>query len=65
MDRVRKLNISESFTPSSESYSNYLKIVIRNHIFVAWLTIELGGLNRQVSVHVHAIVGIDFDLDSL
>jgi hypothetical protein len=24
MDRVRKLNISESYTPSSESYSNYL-----------------------------------------
>jgi hypothetical protein len=23
MDRVRKLNISESYTPSSESYSNY------------------------------------------
>jgi hypothetical protein len=23
MDRVRKLNVSESYTPSSESYSNY------------------------------------------
>jgi hypothetical protein len=27
MDRVRKLNISESYTPSSESYSNY---------FISW-----------------------------
>jgi hypothetical protein len=24
MDKVRKPNISESYTPSSESYSNYL-----------------------------------------
>jgi hypothetical protein len=28
MDRVRKLNISESYTPSSESYSNYLYITV-------------------------------------
>jgi hypothetical protein len=28
MDRVRKLNISESYTPSSESYSNYFYFCI-------------------------------------
>jgi hypothetical protein len=28
MDRVRKLNISESYTPSSESYSNYLCVFV-------------------------------------
>jgi hypothetical protein len=35
MDKVRKPNISESYTPSSESYSNYLKM----HVlvtFTAW-----------------------------
>jgi hypothetical protein len=29
MDRVRKLNISESYTPSSESYSNYFCILVQ------------------------------------
>jgi hypothetical protein len=28
MDRVRKTNISESYTPSSESYSNYATLVL-------------------------------------
>jgi hypothetical protein len=35
MDRVRKPNISESYTPSSESYSNYLHSEV--HRFLLWL----------------------------
>jgi hypothetical protein len=42
MDRVRKLNISESDTPSSESYSNYL---------------DLYYFNITLSQHVSALFG--------
>jgi hypothetical protein len=34
MDRVRKPNVSESYTPSSESYSNYL---LMKFIFISYL----------------------------
>jgi hypothetical protein len=45
MDTVRKLNISESYTPSSESYSNYLKpswlfYVKQKQIFVGLFSID-------------------------
>jgi hypothetical protein len=32
MDKVQKPNISESYTPSSESYSNYLIIILRGGV---------------------------------
>jgi cell division inhibitor SulA len=45
MDIVRKLNISESYTPSSESYSNYMPASAKHS--PVYLAPTLRGLSMQ------------------
>jgi hypothetical protein len=52
MDRVRKLNIPESYTPSSESYSNYLNYSCLPNDTTNMTTANL-ALNRVRRVESH------------
>jgi hypothetical protein len=46
---VRKLNISESYTPSSESYSNYRYLSIHLHIITSQTTVMFIGCTVHCS----------------
>jgi hypothetical protein len=53
MDKVRKPNISESYTPSSESYSNYMEFRVQ-----VWSIDALGNGVTTEAENVHCIKSV-------